>query len=65
MPVEEEVAGQIADRAKGYGIPASYVDGNDLLAVYKVAKEAIDRARSGGGPTLIEARNIPLPRTHL
>ena len=56
VPVEDEVAGQIADRAKGYGIPGAYVDGNDVLAVYKVTSEAVERARSGGGPTLVEAR---------
>jgi 2-oxoisovalerate dehydrogenase E1 component len=56
VPVEEEVAGQIADRAKGFAIAGVYVDGNDLLAVYKVTKEAVERAWTGGGPTLIEAR---------
>ncbi|MCB1247352.1 MAG: dehydrogenase E1 component subunit alpha/beta, partial [Acidimicrobiia bacterium] len=44
-----------ADRAAGYGIPGVRVDGNDLLACYDAASSAIDRARSGGGPTLIEA----------
>jgi TPP-dependent pyruvate/acetoin dehydrogenase alpha subunit len=48
-------ARQIADRAAGYGIPGVRVDGNDPLAMYAVAKEAIGRARSGAGPTLIEA----------
>ncbi|MDH3499928.1 MAG: dehydrogenase E1 component subunit alpha/beta, partial [Acidimicrobiia bacterium] len=56
VPMDEEIAGQIADRARGYGIEGVYVDGNDALAVYKVTKEAVARARSGGGPTLIEAR---------
>lgn len=42
-------------RADGYGIPGIVVDGNDVLACYDAAKEAVDRARSGGGPTLIEA----------
>ena len=46
---------RIADRAKGYNMPGLHVDGNDPVAVYNAAKEAIDRARSGGGPTLIEA----------
>jgi TPP-dependent pyruvate/acetoin dehydrogenase alpha subunit len=41
-------------RAKGYGIPGFSVDGFDVLAVYKVAKEAVERARRGEGPTLIE-----------
>jgi TPP-dependent pyruvate/acetoin dehydrogenase alpha subunit len=48
-------ARQIADRAIGYGMPGVRVDGNDPLAMYAVAKEAIDRARGGAGPTLIEA----------
>jgi 2-oxoisovalerate dehydrogenase E1 component alpha subunit len=43
-----------ASRGPGYGIPGIRVDGNDLLAVYAVTKWAADRARSGGGPTLIE-----------
>jgi pyruvate dehydrogenase E1 component alpha subunit len=46
---------RISDRAKGYGIPGLYVDGNDPVAVYAAANEAIRRARDGGGPTLIEA----------
>jgi pyruvate dehydrogenase E1 component alpha subunit len=46
---------QIASRAASYGMPGIHVDGNDPLAMYAAAKEAIDRARSGGGPTLIEA----------
>lgn len=48
----------IALRAQGYGIPGIIVDGNDVEAVYGVAKEAIERARSGGGPTLIEAKTM-------
>jgi TPP-dependent pyruvate/acetoin dehydrogenase alpha subunit len=44
----------IAQKAVAYGIPGLQVDGNDILAVYAAAKEAADRARSGGGPTLIE-----------
>jgi pyruvate dehydrogenase E1 component alpha subunit len=46
---------QIAKRAAAYGMPGVNVDGNDPIAMYWAAKEAIDRARSGGGPTLIEA----------
>jgi pyruvate dehydrogenase E1 component alpha subunit len=45
----------IAGKAEGYGIPGALVDGNDLFAVYSVTSEAVHRARSGGGPTLIEA----------
>jgi pyruvate dehydrogenase E1 component alpha subunit len=46
----------VADRAIGYGMPSSKVDGNDPGAVYLAAEEAVGRARSGGGPTLIEAK---------
>lgn len=46
----------IAVRAAGYGIPGLIVDGTDALAVYKVAVEAVARARAGQGPTLIEAK---------
>ena len=45
----------LADRTKAYGIPGISVDGNDAAAVAKVAREAIERAREGGGPTLIDA----------
>jgi pyruvate dehydrogenase E1 component alpha subunit len=44
----------LAQKAMAYGMPGIQVDGNDILAVYSAAKEAVDRARSGGGPTLIE-----------
>jgi TPP-dependent pyruvate/acetoin dehydrogenase alpha subunit len=47
-------------RAKGYGIPAVLVDGNDLLAVYDAAKEAVERARSGKGPSFIECTTFRL-----
>lgn len=57
MSIQESTAGaDIAGRAKSYAIPGVVVDGNDVLAVRKVAKEAIERARNGGGPTLIEAQ---------
>jgi pyruvate dehydrogenase E1 component alpha subunit len=46
---------RIADRASAYGMPGVRVDGNDPLAVYDAARQAIERARGGGGPTLIEA----------
>ncbi|HEX4439366.1 MAG TPA: thiamine pyrophosphate-dependent enzyme, partial [Thermoanaerobaculia bacterium] len=45
----------LADKAAAYGIPGDQVDGNDVLAVYDAARRAVDRARSGGGPTLIES----------
>jgi 2-oxoisovalerate dehydrogenase E1 component alpha subunit len=46
----------VAVRAKGYGFPGVTVDGNDVLAVYAAAKEAVERARAGEGPTFIEAK---------
>jgi pyruvate dehydrogenase E1 component alpha subunit len=46
----------IADRGASYGIPGLAVDGNDVLAVYEAAKEAVSRARKGLGPTLIECK---------
>lgn len=46
----------IADRAVAYGIPGIIVDGNDVLAVHRAAREAVERARSGEGPTLIECK---------
>ncbi len=45
----------IAQKALAYGIPGVQVDGNDIFAMYAVTKEAVDRARRGEGPTLIEA----------
>jgi pyruvate dehydrogenase E1 component alpha subunit len=44
----------IAQKAIAYGVPGIQVDGNDILAVYTAAGEAVERARSGGGPTLLE-----------
>lgn len=46
----------IADRAGAYGVPGSTVDGNDVVAVYRAACEAVARARGGDGPTLLECR---------
>lgn len=46
----------LAIRASGYAMPGVTVDGNDVLAVYEATKGAADRARSGGGPTLIEGK---------
>src|SRR5690606_23912060 len=45
----------IAMKAVAYGMPGILVDGNDIFAVYAATKEAIERARNGEGPTLIEA----------
>jgi len=47
----------ISDRASGYGIPGVSVDGNDVIAVYEAAAAAIDRARKGDGPTLVECKS--------
>ena len=46
----------IAPRAAGYGIPGIVVDGNDCLAVYRTAADAVERARAGDGPTLLECK---------
>jgi TPP-dependent pyruvate/acetoin dehydrogenase alpha subunit len=45
---------QLADKAAAYGIPGVRCDGNDVLACYQLTKEAVERARSGGGVTLVE-----------
>ncbi len=55
-PTREEVAGTVAARAGGYGMPGVAVDGNDVLAVYGVMSAAVQRARSGDGPSLVEAK---------
>ena len=54
-PVGLQAAIPLANRAPGFGIPSIRVDGNDVLAVLAATREALDRARSGGGPTFIEA----------
>ena len=56
-PLREQMAEpDIYKRAAGYGIPGVVVNGFDPIACYAVVKEALDRARSGGGPTLVEAK---------
>ncbi|HKM67084.1 MAG TPA: thiamine pyrophosphate-dependent dehydrogenase E1 component subunit alpha [Candidatus Acidoferrum sp.] len=58
-PVRRQVPLEnLADRAKAYGIASYIVDGNDPVAVYSTAKEAVDRARAGEGPILIEAKTF-------
>jgi pyruvate dehydrogenase E1 component alpha subunit len=47
-------SGDIAKRAEAFGMPGKIADGHDFFEIYEVAKEAIDRARSGGGPSLLE-----------
>ncbi|SFN75028.1 pyruvate dehydrogenase E1 component alpha subunit [Mycetocola miduiensis] len=54
-PVGLQAHRHISDRAPGFGIPSMRVDGNDVLAVMAATRIALDRARSGGGPTFIEA----------
>jgi pyruvate dehydrogenase E1 component alpha subunit len=51
--------GRLASKARGYGVPTIRVDGSDAVAVWQAASEAVDRARSGAGPTLIEAVAAP------
>jgi TPP-dependent pyruvate/acetoin dehydrogenase alpha subunit len=48
--------GDVAARAAGYGIPGVVVDGNDIFAVHQATVRAVERARSGAGPTLIECK---------
>jgi pyruvate dehydrogenase E1 component alpha subunit/2-oxoisovalerate dehydrogenase E1 component alpha subunit len=52
---KQTAAPTLAAKAAAYGIPGEQVDGNDVFAVYDVARLAVDRAREGGGPTLVEA----------
>ncbi len=56
VPAAEEIGGAIADRALGYGVQGIEIDGNDPFEVYRTMKTAAARARSGAGPTLIEAK---------
>jgi len=59
LSAEEQTASRgYAIKARAYGMPGVTVDGNDLLAVRKVVHEAVERARKGGGPTLIEAQTF-------
>jgi pyruvate dehydrogenase E1 component alpha subunit len=56
IPLKGQTASEtLAQKAHAYGIPGLQVDGNDVLAVYVATKEALERARRGDGPTLIEA----------
>ncbi|MDQ3985277.1 MAG: thiamine pyrophosphate-dependent dehydrogenase E1 component subunit alpha [Actinomycetota bacterium] len=52
----KQVAGRVYKRAEGFGFPGVEGDGNDVLESYRLTKEAVDRARSGEGPSLIELR---------
>jgi 2-oxoisovalerate dehydrogenase E1 component alpha subunit len=56
VPIEQQTrAAAIATRAAGYGMPGLRVDGNDVISVYGAVRSSVDRARGGGGPTLVEA----------
>ena len=55
VPLEKQTAAPIHRKAEAYGFPGLRVDGNDADAVYDATAEALERARAGGGPTLIEA----------
>ena len=54
-PTERQYRGRLVDRALGYGMAGESVDGNDVLAVHAAAARAVERARRGEGPTLLEA----------
>jgi 2-oxoisovalerate dehydrogenase E1 component alpha subunit len=55
VPLRGQTASEtIAQKAQAYGMPGVRVDGNDVLAVYRVCREAVERARKGDGPTLVE-----------
>lgn len=56
VPLRLQSAAPIVTRAAGYGMPGVEVDASDVPACYAAAREAVERARRGGGPTLIEAR---------
>jgi 2-oxoisovalerate dehydrogenase E1 component alpha subunit len=57
VPLSKQMAiTDVSQRAEGYGFPGTSVDGNDVLACYQAMKDAVDRARAGDGPTLIECR---------
>jgi 2-oxoisovalerate dehydrogenase E1 component alpha subunit len=55
VPLNKQLAVPVYRRAAGFGFPGVQVDGNDVLAVYAVTKVAAERAKEGGGPTLVEA----------
>lgn len=57
---KQSAAESFAERGPGYGVPSILVDGNDLFAVHAAAAEAVERARNGGGPTLIETQTYRL-----
>ncbi|MBM9469052.1 thiamine pyrophosphate-dependent dehydrogenase E1 component subunit alpha [Nakamurella leprariae] len=60
VPTEYSTGGAFVDRANGYGFPGVAVDGQNPFEVHDVAVEAVERARNGGGPTLIEVKTVRL-----
>ncbi|GAB3562059.1 thiamine pyrophosphate-dependent enzyme [Amycolatopsis endophytica] len=61
LPTERQVAGgSVAARAAGYGMAGERVDGNDVVAVFEATRRALDRARAGAGPSVIEAMTYRL-----
>ncbi len=57
LPQSKQMAIEnVSDRAAGYGIPGVTIDGNNVVAVYEAVREAAERARTGGGPTLVEGK---------
>ena len=54
----------VVDRAAGYGMPGVIVDGMDVIAVYAATSEAVERARRGDGPTLVEAKTYRFYNHH-
>ncbi len=58
-PIKEQFAIEnLADRAKGYGMPGTVCDGNNVVEVYETVKEAVDRARRGNGPSFVECKTM-------
>ena len=57
-PLAGEIAGPVVERMTGYGMPAASVDGNDVAAVYSAARDAVERARVGEGPSFVECRTM-------
>ena len=59
VPVQKSLSvSEIATRAQGFDIPGISIDGNDIVEVYETTKQAVERAREGGGPTLIECKTV-------
>lgn len=55
VPVEVQSRTPLVDRARGFGMPAVRIDGNDVMAAYAVSRTLLERVRAGGGPAFIEA----------